>query len=277
MMVRRAAGMTRSDALAVVVCAALMVFGVGAIRTTGRYLAKRALCVENMRQQCEAQILFAQDHGGAFSPNPGPGPGYVRAYGQSKEDCIYGNFKDSDYLPNAEILLCPVLASQWRPSLWYGSLTQINSIGQYACWNYQMDPDYDANLDYDYETGTGLYGYVSTTYPWFANWESAYGQSTVFDFVSYGGYEVHEPAWPTNLAESTSETAIVSHPIYIGYEGTILLDISHGGAGAVVGGTFETLSTVLDNPVGYGDGHVEVHSKEEIRARARAGATEYYY
>ena len=282
-MVRFAKGFTRSDALAVVVCAVLMVFGAGAIRTGGRYLAKRALCVENIRQQCEAQILFAQDHGGAFSPNPGPGLGHVRAYGQSKDGCIYGHFKDSDYLPNAEILLCPVLAGGPLGSFGSGadrsmleafsSLARINPISDnYANWNYQMDPDYEPNFDYDYETGTGKYGYVSTAYPWYANYS---GQNVVFDFVSYDGYEVHEPAWPRNLAESTADTAIVSHSA--AYDGNFLSDYMHGGVGFSYSGTFGALSTALDSPVGYGDGHVEVHTGEEIRARARVGATEYYY
>ena len=266
----------------------MLVFGVGAIGTGGRYLAKRAVCVENIREQYEAQILFAQDQGWTFCPHNGPTPGYVRSYGQSKDECIYGHFKDSDYLPNTEVLLCPIQVSKLSKFVgtgldnstlsFFSSLAMINEISSmYANWNYQMDPDYDASRDYDYNTGAGLYGYVSMPYVWFANWQ---GGTTYFDFVSSDGYQVDETPWPRNLGDCTASAAMVTHNIT--RSSFLLADYSHGSKGfSYEGFSFQTYSDTPDTCVGYGDGHVEVHSKAQIRARARVGTgsgiMEYYY
>ena len=95
------------------------------------------------------QPLAVTDNEGKFARHVDAGPDYVRTYNQPKDQCIYGRFKDSDYMGDPQIMLCPILASRLSWFIGTGrdksvltpfrSLEDINDNSpHYANWNYQL-------------------------------------------------------------------------------------------------------------------------------------------
>ena len=279
-------GFTLVELLVVIAIMAVLISILVPALTQAKYQAMRTQCLANAKAQHLAQHLYATDNEGKFAPHPGPGPGNVRAPGQGKDDCIYGLFKDSVYMENPQILLCPILSSRlsffvgtgWddSPLTSFRKLEMINEISNdYANWNYEQDPDYDPSIDYNYNTGSGKYSYVSIMYNWFANYQSLGDVRPTFKFV-YDGMPVNTTPWPRNLREAREDAAMITHTITVqpGY----MFDYSHKGAGfsdTIL--DFEDYSETADTPVGYGDGHAEMVPRPDVEARAIIGSAIYFY
>ena len=252
--------------------------------TQAKYQAMRTQCLANVKAQHMAQYLYATDNEGKFAPHPGPSPAFVRAYGNKKDNCIYGLFKDSVYMEQTQILWCPILASRlswmigtgWDKSLLscFRELEMINeNSDDYANWNYEQDPDFEPTLDYNYETGQGKYGYVGMSYIWFTNFQNV-NNPDWFKF-DYGKEHVNTMPWPKNLREAREDSAMISHSITLG---DIMADYSHKGAGFSYDIlSFEDYSETADTPVGYGDGHVQMIPRPDVQPRVNLNGTVYFY
>ena len=277
-------GFTLVELLVVIAIMAVLMSILMPALTQAKYQAMRTQCLANVKSQHMAQYLYATDFEGKFAPHPGPSPGYVRAYGNKKDGCIYGLFKNTVYMEQSQILWCPILASRlswfigtgWdkSPLTSFRELEMINEISDsYANWNYEQDPDYEPSMDYDYNTGQGKYGYVSMSYVWFANYQNV-NNPNWFDF-EYNNLPVNTPPWPRNLREASEETAMITHSITLG---GIMADYSHKGAGFSYDIlSFEDYSETADNPLGYGDGHVDMVPRPDVQPRINLGGTIYYY
>ena len=277
------AGFTLVELLVVIAIMAVLISILVPALTQAKYQAMRTQCLANAKAQHLAQHLYATDNEGKFAPHPGPGPGNVRAPGQGKDDCIYGLFKDSVYMENPQILLCPILSSRlsffvgtgWddSPLTSFRKLEMINEISNdYANWNYEQDPDYDPSIDYNYNTGSGKYSYVGIMYMWFAN---NGGVNPDWFKFEYNGMPVNTTPWPRNLREAREDAAMITHGIVEG--SPFSTDYSHKGAGFSYDIlNIEDLSETADNPVGYGDGHVDMVPRGDVQPRANLGGIYFY-
>ena len=279
------AGFTLVELLVVIAIMAVLISILVPALTQAKYQAMRTQCLANVKAQHLAQYLYAQDNEGKFAPHNG-GPGSARAYGEGKDDCIYGLFKDSVYMENPQILLCPILASRLSflvgttdvdrsPLTCFRKLEMINEISDsYANWNYEEDPEYLPSADYDYSTGAGKYGYVGigTGYLWFAN---CGGVDPGWFKFEYNGMPVNTTPWPRNLREAREDAAMITHGIV---ESTpFSTDYSHKGAGfSYEIPSIEDFSETADNPVGYGDGHVDMVPRPDVQPRANLGGIYFY-
>ena len=284
-------GFTLVELLVVIAIMAVLISILVPALTQAKYQAMRTQCLANVKAQHMAQFMYATDNEGRFARHVDAGPDFVRSYSQPKDQCIYGRLKDSEYMGNSQIMLCPILASRLSWFIGTGadksrltpfrSLEDINDNGDgyYANWNYEQDPDYDPSQDYGLKplnNYSGLYGYVTIAYMWFANYEPINTALKVsFDF-EYDGMPVHTTPWPRNLREAREDAAMITHVVK--GNSSFFQDYSHKGAGFsydIAG--FENFSETADNPVGFGDGHVDMVPRPDVEPRALEGGTSYFY
>ena len=112
-------------------------------------------------------------------------------------------------------------------------------------------------------------GVILGPYEWYAGFDTRTSPENQgrCDFQTYG-----EPPWPLSLRDASAGTAVLSHLIRGTMWGGVYLvdDHSHMGRPRYVG---TGLADFLDNiqsrhqPVGFGDGHVEVRSRSQIKPR----------
>ena len=283
-------GFTLVELLVVIAIMAVLISILVPALTQAKYQAMRTQCLANTKAQHMAQFMYATDNEGRYARHVDAGPSYVRTYDQPKDQCIYGRFKDSEYLGDSQILLCPILASRLSWFVGTGldtsvmtrfqSLEKINDNSPYyGNWNYQLDPDYDPAQDYglkplnDY---SGLYGYVELAYLWFANYEHPNKDvKASFDF-EYNGLPVNTTPWPRNLRESREDAAMITHMVT--ESPGFIADYSHKGAGFSYDITsFEDYGDTADTPVGYGDGHVDMVPRGYVQPRANLSGSVFYY
>lgn len=222
-----------------------------------KYLARRTYCLSNIRSQYLAQMTYTTEHDGKFPHHRDPWTYYMRnsvSLDMSRVRVAY-----HDYITDSRIFACPLLAHfTQRPA--------------YA------DPDYYNPID----LGLGGWGaykpeigqdplWIYTAYSWFTNF-TYYGAVTDFQFTSFEGIEVDEPPWPNVAEDCAGDAAMIAHHLVVTTQYGTYEDFSHDGAGPVVFSDFGLDNfESKDSPVGYGDGHVEVHDNTQIRPRAYTG------
>ena len=259
------AGITKKDVVVLTGCVVFLVMTVGAVNNGGRFAARRGVCLSNIRQQSLAQFAFAGDNDGEFSPNNGNGPGYHRSnivpVGVERVrvfDQMYGS-----YITDTDIMFCPLLKK-------LGDVLdkRFYAATGYGGWDI-MDWSGISAQGANWDPSGGPPPYVLSGYCWFANFRQ---HPNTVQVIFYDD----EFPWPKNLAECSSEAALISHEISSGDTNTLYWDLSHGGGWDSYGLPIEAMQS-SENPVGYSDGHIEVHKKNVIKPRANTSRGGNYY
>ncbi len=225
-----------------------------------KYKGSRTACVNNIRQQYLAQILYADDNQGKFQQHEDSSPDYHRLGG--RKDSIVDSLRGK-YVSSSWILICPITAKS------FGRL-----------WLNYADPAAFADKNTrDYGGWDTTAANVYTPYMWFANFPG-------MKYLSASGSkdpkaEDLEPEWPKTSYECESRRAFITHRVS-DTPGTKLWDVGHLGrfdAGSV-SRQFMEFSLTPDQPVGQADGSVIVRNKNLIKKRVQGGPsadTSYYY
>ncbi len=144
------------------------------------------------------------------------------------------------YIPYTPVMICPIVATvgsqsqgEYRRNDWVAS--------NYGGWD---TPDPPVNMTY-------------TAYVWQAGLNSRGGAT--FAMLN------SELDPPLNTAESSSATSFIAHRLDFGL--TSYHAATHGGGGLLQIGSYPDNFQTRDMPVGFGDGHVILRDKKEIRPR----------
>ena len=221
-----------------------------------KYAGNRTACLNNIKQQHLAQILYAEDYNGRLAPHNDAWPDYMRSPGNVGHSIV--DLMRGTYVPNTKIFICPI------------NIPQGGSAASMA-----------------FDTGTGYGGwdtdapYVYTTYLWFGNFNELRG---VF-FLNPAGTTRSEdgpiePKWPTRATELVSQRAFITHRVS-DTPGRALWDSGHLGRGLAGWGQSAkplwAFSVTPDQPVGMADGSVVIRSKARLKKRALFANTTFYY
>ena len=233
-----------------------------------KYQALRVVGTSNIRGQLVIQQLYATDNNGKYHPHDDYSPEYVRS--NWADNSMYAAVLD--YIENVDIMNCPVLKQQSRRG---GSFEMFRpdyyDLGFGGNWKaFTTEDEMLANLP-------SIFG----SYMWLANyrctWPSGTPTEPVFNFTDVAtGISVNEVPWPKKGSEATSRTAMIVHRIsdVSGY----FFDHSHKGAGfSPAPNGFVDFATTVDNPIGHGDGSVNVTMKSDMKPRAETTAGIIYY
>jgi prepilin-type N-terminal cleavage/methylation domain-containing protein len=227
-----------------------------------RQQANLIVCQSNVRQQLSAQLMYAAENNGCFAPHGEPWPDSVywgpfanlkmpaTIGGTYAKYNLVGAMYGGGYLKNPNILICPLLIS-------YAS-------------------DYEGMYYSDvYVTSNGVSGWGGTAnyrmsaYAWYANFiPLTYSFATNALAPVTANFINGETPWPTKLSNAKATAVMVTHLLY--QEGVP----NHGGIGPNSDPT--TQFPVQNMPIGYGDGHVEVHYQKDIQFRA-AATNDWWY
>jgi hypothetical protein len=227
------------------------------------------LCNTSVKQQYLGQFAYASDNDGRFPQHYDATPEYVRTGGAKRGD-VYSAYKDSGYFENSKILLCPLLAIDFKSN----NFDKLNYyVTEYGAWDYDRGPYWRRA----YPAPSMVYMFSS----WFANYRCGNADTKVsFKFSdSYFG-QVTEHPWPDKVSDCTAISAFIAHRITLGGSAYgFNVDRGHGGNDIVymTGYDFYKSSKSIDNPIGYADGHIETRNRSEMRPRAKLPDGWVYY
>ena len=265
-------GFTLVELLVVISVIALLVRILLPALSKARYQAQRTVCLSNIHQQHAAQITYATDNEGRFPQHNGFDPMWA-SRGQLganlwEEDMVWESMQDN-YIADGHFLECPAMG---RFGMVFGDSAFGFDDSTFGGWDARTPSETRFN-------------FVLMGYQWFANYNP---EGMIFR--PYG-----EPVWPNRLEETSGTRAFISHFMTgtdpdpsDGISGSeeIIIDWTHGGDASnaeefctmCLKGSrtkFEGAAEIradepadADNPVGFADGHVEVHSRSQIKLRA---------
>src|SRR5437588_9488652 len=89
-----------------------------------RYSGMRTACINNVRQQYLAQIMFADENNGKFAKHDDSSPDYHRTSGNVGQSIV--DLMRKTYVQNTAILICPITRMNFG-SLWgnYDSMSKF--------------------------------------------------------------------------------------------------------------------------------------------------------
>ncbi|MFI4860981.1 MAG: prepilin-type N-terminal cleavage/methylation domain-containing protein [Phycisphaerales bacterium JB063] len=199
-----------------------------------RYAARETQCVTQMRQQFTAHTGFATDNDGEFAPHDAGNFSYAR-YTQEQKDTgrnIY-DLVGRDYMGTPDIMVCPVLATEGqREEIGYSPFIS----GTFANWTYAYT---------DNETPIRVW----SGYMWMGN------ATFPIAYIDPRGEEI----FAEGLDDSSSDTYVASHRSII-WGGNTTNDW-HSGKGTYGANDSRT------NPLGRGDGSVELTGRDNVEER----------
>jgi len=225
-----------------------------------KYKGSRTACINNIRNQYLAQIMYADDFRGKFQQHDDGSPDYHRTGG--RKDSIVDAMRGK-YLNATVILICPITAKSFG-KLWlnYASMTNFadKNTRDYGGWDTTA-------------------GNVYTPYMWLANFPGMTFPSISGSTDPNAGDK--EPAWPKTAEECDSSRAFITHRVSDS-PGSVTWDVGHLGKfnAPNVNHLFLEFSLAPDQPVGQADGSTVVRPKMQIKKRAIGGPggnTAYYY
>src|SRR2546422_4374501 len=103
--------------------------------TKAKYAGMRTSCVNNIRQQYLAQLMYGDDNRGKFPPHDDVSPDYHRLNGN--KNSIVDSMRGT-YVKNTAILICPITAKSFgRIWLNYESMANFadKSTRDYGGWD----------------------------------------------------------------------------------------------------------------------------------------------
>ncbi len=232
-------GFTLIELLVVISIIALLVAILMPALSKAKLSAKKIECHSNMRNLVITQVLYAEDNDGHFAENTGIYPDYVKNASIPKENIHNALFSYGI----GKLTVCSIYAGYFRQD--------------YLGDSSKVDPAYPEYGGWDSPATE-----IQTPYYWFANLkryktDSNYGPPTAMN----GG----KSPWANRMSEATSMTAMNTHRLDVALTpGDDILDVlplkGHGWA---------KVNMTYEMPVAYGDGHVETHMRNEVRARGK--------
>jgi prepilin-type N-terminal cleavage/methylation domain-containing protein len=218
-----------------------------------RYYAMRTACINNIRQQYAAQIMYGGDNNGNFAPHDNQSPEWYREVDNGKQNIV--DLMTNTYVANLWITICPITAQNFGKIWpWFASPFATDPSGTVG----GMGTD-----------ATYVYG----PYMWLANFSPM-----VLDYLDASGHtnanpELTEPPWPKKTQDCDSRRAFITHRV----SGTLNIpgfDVGHMGAFDAVSFSYGVGlegCTTRDQPVCYADGSVIIRKKALFAPRARGG------
>ena len=211
-----------------------------------KYQARRIFCQNNMKQQYYPQLMYATDNDDHFAPHDDWAPSSFRSNGA--KDSIH-TLMAGTYVTDSEYFLCPLLTYLGAN---HADLSWKHPTMSFGAW------DTNANN-------------ISSGYLWTANFRTIHISPPAkpeFSFTAYDGTSVNTRPYPYKADECTGTAAFIFHGCEV-FPTASTVDYTHGGAGVIPGSPDFTTTTTLDNPVGWGDGHVEVRMRSQMKPRYR--------
>jgi prepilin-type N-terminal cleavage/methylation domain-containing protein len=263
-------GFTLIELLVVISVIAMLLSIIMPSLAKARYMAKRSVCMTNIRSQLVIQRLYTADNDGKYHCHDDYSPEYMRS--NWADDNLFSAIQG--YVEDFSVMNCPILRMQ----------SKSNSSFE------MFSPDYyKVGFGGNWEAFSGREEMLEKLpsifggYMWLANyrctWPSGRATEPIFKFVlSVSGTKinVNETPWPKAETDATSRTALIVHRISDthGY----FFDYSHKGAGySPAPNGFVDFATCVDNPIGCGDGSVVVRLKSNMQPRAYTTAGVIYY
>ncbi|MCG8512456.1 MAG: prepilin-type N-terminal cleavage/methylation domain-containing protein [Rhodospirillales bacterium] len=222
--------------------------------SAARYNSRVLQCSSNIRSQGQVQYALAIDSDGEVPERRVWGPDYLRVPGQPQPDFL-ALIRDGGYLGDGDGTICPVLRETMKESTAYGNLLLGPDellIGAPAYGAYNTDA-----------------AYILIPYIWTAGYREIDG-SKPSNFLEVNGRQ--EPEWPDKLQDFTSDRLLVTHRR--SQSGSSTHDLTHNGQGS---GLIQILDNNAEQPVGFGDGHVETKAASEIAPRVTLQSGTYYW
>jgi prepilin-type N-terminal cleavage/methylation domain-containing protein len=255
-------GFTLIELLVVIAIIAMLLAIIMPGLRKAKYMVERIYCTNNIRSQAVIQKLYSNDNDNKFHSHSDHSMEYVRS--KDATDSLYHAI--ISYVEDVKMMRCPIQAKpaakpesdvEWL-DLYYGEYGD-----GYTNWG--MAEDFNGWIAPNILSG----------YLWFANY-TYFGNEPEFDFVDTLGTQSEGMPWPKSDAEATANTAFIAHRIS-NTPGEHFWDTAHGGAGLAMNAEIDIFGSDVDNPVGYGDGHVEVTMKSQIKPRVKTNVGIYYY
>ena len=246
-------GFTLIELLTVIAVVGILASMIVTTITKAKNRTHQVVCLNNIRQQYLAQMLFVGDNVEQFPAHNDDTPSHHRSprtVGRSFVDHLKPH-----YLRDYRITICPFT------SRFYGKI-----------WPQWQNPDLLVDRVYG-GWGTSA-DYVSTSYMWLANYPS-------MKFLASDGTYSSSPVdgelpWPKTSAESDSRRAFITHRIAMDTTSKAFIDLGHSGFMAPKGWND---SKVRSQPIGHADGSVLTRMRSQILPRATGGLYNetYYY
>ncbi len=266
-------GFTLIELLVVIAVIAILAALLLPALAKAKYQGQRTSCINNIKEQYLAQIMYAGDNRQRFPMHKDDTPDYQRTSaeppGQSIVDVMLRG-----YVANAWITICPITAANFGQD-W----------PNYANPAAFSTPDRPTQND-GYGGWTSGAPEVYTTYMWLANFTPA---PTYLDAAGMVNADpnLNEAPWPVKATDCDSRRAFLTHRVSA-TPGSAFWDVGHNGGFnetrlTGTGTSFWSWSKSNDQPVGMADGSIIVRAKSQLKARAVNAAdsahpdTTYYY
>jgi prepilin-type N-terminal cleavage/methylation domain-containing protein len=237
----RKKGFTLIELLVVIAIIALLLSILLPSLSKAKLVARKIECQSNMKNLVITQTLFAQGNDGYFAKNTGIYPDYVKNSSSPKENIHTALYSYGI----GKLTVCKIYASYFRQS----------HLGDPAA----VSPNDPAYGGWDSPATE-----IDTPYYWFANLkryetDSYYGPPKAMD----GG----KSPWANRVSDASSMTAMMTHRINVVLlSGVNFIDPSNL---PLKGHGWAEVNLKFEMPVAYGDGHLETHKRNEIKARGK--------